>query len=113
MAIDKYCVKITPNNNVLVLLTDGELRTLQSHVGGHIETLKMTSDITYICNMEGLILRLKRNRLSELITGIRPVYGSVIIAGPVAGDKPTFFDYGRAEAIARNIVERINGEHDE
>lgn len=51
------------------------LEALQAYVGGHIETVRLTTELTLICNEEGIIRGLPFNGMVFNL----PIYGNFLI----------------------------------
>ena len=75
------CIK-KPGAKPYVDLVDNTLRALQQLVGGYIESFQVASDLTILCNEEGLLRGLPFN---ATICG-NPFVGTVVAVG-VRGDE--------------------------
>lgn len=60
-------------------LPNGDLKTLQDAVGGYIEAVTITPNMTLYCNEEGLLRGLPLNIMATGMSG-RHIVGDVVVA---------------------------------
>lgn len=60
-------------------LPNGDLKTLQDAVGGYIEAVTITPNMTMFCNEEGLLRGLPLNIMATGMSG-RHIVGDVVVA---------------------------------
>lgn len=93
-------VQKTVDGGWAVRMIPNTLEALQAAVGGYIETVKLTTELTIVCNEEGLILGLPFN---EQLFNI-PIHGDFLIVKTYR-DNFTTLSMDEASAVIR-ILER-------
>lgn len=60
--------------------THEELHSMQRHVGGYIEAIKLKDDGVMLVDEEGMLKQYPRNELASLVSG-KHIYGTALIVG--------------------------------
>lgn len=62
-------VIVPPEEPAYIKEIENDLQTMQGIVGGYIETTKLTQGVNIVCNEEGLLLNLPRNKHLPWLVG--------------------------------------------
>ena len=94
-------VQKTVDGGWTVRMMPNTLEALQAAVGGYIETVKLTTELTLVCNEEGIVRGLPFNGMVFNL----PIYGDFLIV-KTWRDKFTTLSMEEANAVIRILGEK-------
>lgn len=108
----KLAIKISTAGVVTELdLTDNSLRTLQDGVGGWIQAIDLSDDLTLWCNEEGKLHNLPHNPFAQVIwdqtfgPGTDYIVGDVVFTGGTDDEGETLGLSERGREVIGKVVE--------
>ena len=118
----KLALKLSTDNTLTDLDLDapaGSLAVLQSGVGGWIEPVDLSEEVTMYCNEEGKLGDYLPNPIATIIfnTTFAPtrdiIMGDVVFTGGVDDEGDTLGLPAEAEAAIRDVVKIAGADNDE
>ncbi len=111
----KTAIQIKTDGTVTVLdMTADSLQTLQTAVGGWVQAIDLTADMTMWCNEEGKLVGLPHNPYAQHMWdkafGAQTDYivGDIVLTGGADDEGMTLGLTAEQEAIIRKVVAKVN-----
>ena len=111
----KTAIRITTQGEVSTLdITADSLDTLQGAVGGWVQAIDLTADMTMWCNEEGKLVGLPHNPYAQFMWdkafGAQTDYivGDIVLTGGADEEGYSLGLTAEQEQIIRNIVNKVN-----